>query len=75
MAQTEKYIEDLLTRKPKSAHSNILVVKDIRLFLNTINKAIDTMKNAGIPAVAERHEESGCIEYRVRIPIQNHTAS
>lgn len=53
----------------------VLIVKDVRIFLNTINKAIDTMKNAGIPAVAERHEESGCIEYRVRIPIQNHTAS
>ena len=78
VAQLEQYIQRRaaapapVKEEPKR---RVLIVKDVRIFLNTINKAIDTMKNAGIPAVAERHEESGCIEYRVRIPIQNHTAS
>ena len=78
VAQLEQYIQRRaaapapVKEEPKR---RVLIVKDVRIFLNTINKAIDTMKNAGSPAVAERHEESGCIEYRVRIPIQNHTAS
>lgn len=68
VAQTEKYIEDLLTRKPKSAHSNILVVKDIRLFLNTINKALGKMKASGIPATAVSMENGDYIEYTIKIP-------
>ena len=68
VAQTEKYIEDLMTRKPKSAHSNILVVKDIRLFLNTINKALGKMKASGIPATAVSMENGDYIEYTIKIP-------
>ena len=68
VAQTEKYIEDLLTRKPKSAHSNILVAKDIRLFLNTINKALGKMKASGIPATAVSMENGDYIEYTIKIP-------
>ena len=68
VAKTEKYIEDLLTRKPKSAHSNILVVKDIRLFLNTINKALGKMKASGIPATAVSMENGDYIEYTIKIP-------
>lgn len=80
VAQFEQYIQQRAAAPAPAAAKEapkrrVLIVKDVRIFLNTINKAIDTMKNAGIPAVAERHEESGCIEYRVRIPIQNHTAS
>lgn len=74
VSQLEHAIESETRPKPVAAKRRILIVKDVRIFLNTINKAIDTMKNAGIPAVAEKHEESGCIEYRVRIPIQNHSA-
>ena len=44
------------------------VVKDVRIFMNTINKALAVMKSAGIPAEAEKKEDSSCIEYIVRIP-------
>ena len=46
-----------------------IIVKDVRLFINTINNAIKTMKNAGIPALAEKSENDGYIEYKVKIPI------
>ena len=55
---------------PPPPKRRVLVVKDVRVFLNTINKAIDTMKSAGIPAEATRREENGCIEYLVKIPIR-----
>jgi len=64
--QTEGYIERLLQQRPLARR--VLLVKDIRIFLNTINQAIDTMKNAGIPAEAEKTEKEDCIEYIVRIP-------
>ncbi|MDY2782512.1 MAG: hypothetical protein SOT80_03805, partial [Candidatus Pseudoruminococcus sp.] len=42
--------------------------KDIRIFVNTISKAIDTMKSSGIDAISEKNETDDYIEYCVRIP-------
>lgn len=53
----------------KSKKTNIPIVKDIRLFLNSINKAIDTMKNAGVDAYTEKKQTDNYVEYVVRIPI------
>lgn len=64
--QTEGYVERLLQERPLARR--VLLVKDIRVFLNTINQAIDVMKNAGIPAEAQKTEKEDCIEYIVRIP-------
>ena len=66
VSQTEKYLESLLDNRAKKMR--IPVVKDVRIFLNTINKALAVMKSAGIQAEAERKEDSSCIEYIVRIP-------
>ena len=41
--QAEAYIEKLVAEK--SSPRRVLLVKDIRIFINTINQAIDTMKN------------------------------
>ena len=64
--QTESYVEKLLQEKPLARR--VLLVKDIRVFLNTINQAIDTMKSAGIPAETHKTEGEDYIEYLVRIP-------
>ena len=69
VAQTENYIKALLNRKKKPS-TRIFVVKDIRIFFNTINRAIDTMKKAGIAAEAVKQENSDFIEYTVKIPIE-----
>lgn len=45
-----------------------VVIKDVRIFINTINKAVDTMRLAGINAVSKRAENDDYIEYTVRIP-------
>lgn len=66
VAETDRYITSLSEIKHKKRFFPI--VKDVRLFVNTINKAIKVMKDAGIPATAERREESDFIEYIVRIP-------
>ena len=45
-----------------------VAIKDVRIFFNTIDRAIDVMKNAGVEATTERHDFDGFIEYLIRIP-------
>ncbi len=66
VSQTEKYIDALLEDRIKKVR--IPIVKDVRIFFNTINKALAVMKSAGIQAETERKEDNVCIEYIVRIP-------
>lgn len=47
------------------------IAKDIRIFINTIDKAVDAMKTAGILAEANRLETDEYIECTVKIPKQN----
>ena len=44
------------------------IVKDVRLFFNTVSHAVDTMRKSGIDAEAEKQETEQYIEYIVRIP-------
>ncbi|MCI8442098.1 MAG: ParB/RepB/Spo0J family partition protein [Provencibacterium sp.] len=67
VAQSERYIAELL-EKQKPRQTRLLVLKDVRLFINTINKAVETMKQAGINAKAERDEDNEFICFTVRIP-------
>jgi len=54
------------TDKPKSKRT--FVIKDVRIFFNTINHAIETMKLSGINAQALKSETDDYIECVVRIP-------
>lgn len=69
--QTENLVNLMLTVTPKQEKKqgvNKVVVKDVRIFVNTINKAIDTMKLAGIDAQTDKIDTDNFIEYRIRIP-------
>lgn len=44
------------------------VIKDLRIFLNSINKAIDTMRLSGIDAQSVKTDTENFIEYTIRIP-------
>ena len=66
--QTEEYI-DSLTRKPvKRRNTRPKAFKDIRIFVNTFNRAIETMKASGIDAVSDKKETDDYIEFTVKIP-------
>ncbi|MEG2676560.1 MAG: ParB/RepB/Spo0J family partition protein [Oscillospiraceae bacterium] len=45
-----------------------IAIKDVRIFFNTIDRAIELMKHAGVEATSERHDFDGLIEYYIRIP-------
>jgi ParB family chromosome partitioning protein len=55
-------------QKPKRDINTIRVIKDIRIFSNTIKQAIDLMNQSGIKATSEKNENDDYIEYIVRIP-------
>ena len=44
------------------------IIRDVRIFVNTINKAVDTMRLSGINAVSKKMETEEYIEYTVKIP-------
>ena len=52
-----------VTKKPEKK----IVVKDVRIFVNTINKAVDTMRLSGINATSCKNETDEYIEYTVKI--------
>ena len=65
--QTDLYIEQILNAPAKGGH-RVSMVKDVRVFVNTIDHAIRLMTDNGVPATAHREEKDGYIEYTVRIP-------
>lgn len=69
--QAENYINLLLNSNPKDEKKqgfSKAVIKDVRIFVNTINKAVDTMRLAGIDAQADKTDTDNFIEYTIRIP-------
>ncbi|MDE6413324.1 MAG: nucleoid occlusion protein, partial [Eubacterium sp.] len=66
--QTERYIDALIGNKPKKAKNVVKIFKDIRIFVNTVNKAINTMIEAGIPAESNKTETDEYIEFNIKIP-------
>lgn len=64
--ETDRLIERLNRPQPKKPRQ-MMIVKDIRIFMNTISHAVDTMKRAGVAAVSEKNETEDYIEYHVKI--------
>lgn len=69
--ETESYIDRLLADEAaggKKAQKRKIIIRDLRIFVNTIEKAVTTMRVAGIKAQSEKKENEDYIEYTVRIP-------
>lgn len=66
---TDKLVESMLIpQENNSGHRRLTVIKDVRIFFNTINNAVELMQRSGIDAVAQRQEYSDYFEYTVKIP-------
>ncbi len=78
--QTETFVDALLDRpddfmislqhkekmRPKPVRR--LLVKDVRLFVNSVDRAIFSIREAGFSIEAEKQEEGSYISYSIRIP-------
>ncbi|MGN1101247.1 MAG: ParB/RepB/Spo0J family partition protein [Huintestinicola sp.] len=70
--QTERAIDCLIAKNAEfeSIRRRSGAFKDVRLFVNTINKAIEMMQAAGINANSQKIQKKDYIEYIVHIPTQ-----
>lgn len=71
VAQTDRYIDSLLApapEKPKSARKRSFILKDIRVFLNTVSHSLDVMKKGGIAAGMRQEETEDELIVTISIP-------
>ena len=69
VARTESFIETLLEKKaePKKGIRK-LIVRDVRLFLNSVDHSLELVRGAGIDAKASREETEHEIVLTIRLP-------
>ena len=70
VAQTEAYVEALLRRAavtPPPRQPNY-IIKDVRIFLNSIRRQLGIMQRAGVDAAVEREDTEDEIRMTIRIP-------
>ncbi|MCL2082484.1 MAG: ParB/RepB/Spo0J family partition protein [Oscillospiraceae bacterium] len=73
VAQTEEYIDNLVSsgEAPPKEQRNIktlYVFRDVRLFLNTVNKAVEAIRRSGLDADVQKEESQEEIALTIRIP-------
>ncbi len=70
--KTERLIDNMIGKRKEEENfrKRSVLFRDVRLFTNTIHKAIETMQAAGIPAASQKMQFDDYIEYRIRIPLQ-----
>lgn len=69
VAQTETLADALLAARDTPAHRRpTFIVKDVRLFLNTITRSLDLMRSAGVNAQCSRQDSEEEILLTIHIP-------
>ena len=61
-------IEENTGKKREIGRKTKCYIKDIRFFCNTIDKAVESMKNAGIIATSVRNDRENSVEIVITIP-------
>ena len=69
VAQTEAYVDALLRAQTVAPHRQpTYVIKDVRIFLNSIRRQLGIMQRAGVDAAVEREDTDDEIRMTIRIP-------
>ena len=69
VAKTEQYIDHLVeTRKCAARPARSFLLRDVRVFLNTVNHNLDLIRSAGIDADCGQEETEHEIVLTIRIP-------
>lgn len=67
-AETERYITSLLDPDAFKKPMRTTVIGDVRVFINTLSKTVESMRKSGFDAQSDSTETETYIEYRVIIP-------
>ena len=72
VAKTDELIDRLLTAQPpkKNPKSPTFLIKDVRLFLNSLDRGMDLMRQAGLPVSCGREDTDSAILLTISIPKQ-----
>lgn len=76
VAAAEEYVDTLLAQEPelipdsRGRRKTLFVLKDVRVFLNTLTRSLDIMKQGGIDAGMEKHETDTELVLTISIPKQ-----
>ena len=68
VTQTDEFIDTFLGNKVAPKRQTKRMFSDVKIFLNTINSAVDTMKKSGIGADIKREDTGESYIYRIEIP-------
>lgn len=76
VAATDAYIDSLIneenekkkTEKENDRSKRTFILKDVRVFLNSINRGLELMKQGGINAGLEKHETEDSLVLMISIP-------
>ena len=70
VAQTEEYVEGLLEKSAVTPppRKPTYIIKDVRIFLNSVRRQIDIMQRAGVAANTEREDTDDEIRLIIHIP-------
>jgi ParB family chromosome partitioning protein len=70
--ETEKLINELAKKEAKkdggSSNQRKVVIRDLRIFLNTIRQAINIIRRAGLTPQVDEVDEDNYFEIRIRLP-------
>lgn len=65
--QTESYIEKLLEDKKQGKKKRMVIVNDVRIYLNSIKQVVSAIKDVGIPVAMEQTVEGDDVIVSLRI--------
>ena len=64
---TEEYIDKLLADKPVEKRKRLIIVNDVRIYLNSIKKVVTAIKDVGIPVSYDQALEDDEVVVTLRI--------
>ena len=68
VAQTELLVDQMLTDTPADRKRPTFILKDVRLFLNTLSRSLELVRSAGIDAHCRRQDTDDEILLTIHIP-------
>lgn len=68
VTQTDKLVEEYVSKRKEPKRQTKIMFSDVKIFLNTINNALETMQKAGIKAEFKREDNEDSYIYLIEIP-------
>ena len=68
VAAADKYIDSLLLPPPAKQKKPTILLRDVRLFLNTVSRGVTALKHSGLDAQWQQEDTGDAICLTIRIP-------